>query len=137
MNFFFISVSDLPNKYYDHFTGASALPSLSGNGAYLQHQQHFYELVCNTNSCDWIIMEKKLKTPVVYATSMYLPHDYTCWSWDSKCTCTLQQRNFYFRTSFAPLLRFLSTFYSVYEVKCAQKAEEWTKRSSKVKISPL
>ena len=91
--FFLISVSDLPNKYYDHLPGASALSSLSGNGAYLQHQQHFYELVCSTKSCNWTIMEKKLKTPVIYATSMYLPHDYTCWSWDSKCTCTLRCDN--------------------------------------------
>ena len=35
----------------------------------------------------------------------------------------IQRRNFYFRTSFGPFLRLLSTFYFIYTIKCAQKAE--------------
>ena len=48
---------------------------------------------------------------------------------------SLQKRYFYFRTFNGPLLRFLSTFYSAYELKCAQKADFWTIKSSIVKIS--
>ena len=72
-----ISVTSLPKKYERRsFSGARALPSLSGNGVYLQKQQYLYEHVCSTSSCNWTIMEKQLKNPVSYATLMYLPHDY-------------------------------------------------------------
>ena len=76
---FYFPVGRLPrNNGFHDFVGARALPSLSGNGAYLQHNKHFYELVCSTSACTWSIMEKQLKNPVSYATLMYLPHDYTC-----------------------------------------------------------
>merc|ERR1711962_297818 len=62
---------------YDEFYGATALPSISGNGAYLQCRQYFYELSCTSSSCDWNIMEQELKRPVQFAVMMYLPTDYT------------------------------------------------------------
>ena len=53
MIFSLIPVRGLPytesTEYETEFGGASALPSLSGKGAYVQHNQHFYELECNPN----------------------------------------------------------------------------------------
>ena len=74
-----ISVGSLPttSDAYDEFYGATALPSISGNGAYLQCRQYFYELSCTSSSCDWNVMEQQLKRPVQFAVMMYLPTDYT------------------------------------------------------------
>ena len=49
----------------------------------------------------------------------------------------LQWRNSYYRTFYGPILRFLITFYSVYEVKCDQKVEYGTIIYSIVRISPV
>ena len=74
----FISVGSLPTIYDSFFYGATALPSLSGDGAYLQYKQYFYELRCSSTSCQWSIMKQKLKNPVRFAVMMYLPYGYTC-----------------------------------------------------------
>ena len=73
-----ISVGSLPTTYDTSFWGARALPSLSGDGAYLQYEQYFYELSCSSTSCSWSKMEQELTNPVVTAVMMYLPNDYTC-----------------------------------------------------------
>ena len=73
-----ISVGSLPTTHDTEFWGARALPSLSGKGAYLQYNEHFYELTCNTSSCAWSIMKQRLAKPVYSAVMMYLPNDYTC-----------------------------------------------------------
>ena len=73
-----ISVGSLPTTHETNFKGARALPSLSGKGAYLQDEEYFYELTCNSSSCDWSIMKQELAKPVRYAVMMYLPNDYTC-----------------------------------------------------------
>ena len=59
--------------YDNNFEGARALPSVSGYGAYVQHNKYFYELQCNAKSCNWSIMDQQLTTPVVSAAMMYLP----------------------------------------------------------------
>ena len=50
---------------------------------------------------------------------------------------TIQWKNFYYQTFHGPILCFLVTFHSVYEVKCDQKVEYGTILSSIVKISLL
>ena len=72
------SVDDLPTKHDSIFPGAQALPSITGNGAYVQFREYFYELVCSSIACTWTIMEKQLTTPVTEAVILYLPQDYTC-----------------------------------------------------------
>ena len=72
------SVDDLPNTHDSNFYGAQALPSITGNGAYVQRDEYFYELVCSSMACQWNIMEKQLTTPVQYAVMLHLPQDYTC-----------------------------------------------------------
>ena len=91
------SVDDLPTTHDSNFFGAQALPSITGNGAYVQHKEYFYELVCSSTACTWTIMEKQLTTDVYDAVMMflskkswrtpikgalpvmmYLPQDYTC-----------------------------------------------------------
>ena len=72
------SVDDLPTTHDSNFWGAQALPSIPGNGAYVQFQEYLYELVCSSTDCQWNIMEKQLKTPVQSAVMLYLPQDYTC-----------------------------------------------------------
>ena len=57
---------------------ANALPTLTGDGVILQHEQYFYELICNSITCNWEILEKQLSIPVRGAVTMYLPTEYTC-----------------------------------------------------------
>ena len=78
MTLYFISVESLPTTYNTNFNGARALPSLSGDGAYLQSEQYFFELSCSSTSCNWSKMEQELANPVRYTVMMYLPNDYTC-----------------------------------------------------------
>ena len=58
--------------------GATAVPSLSGNGAYVQYGKNFYEISCTTTACTWEIMEQELSTDVTDAVMMYLPPEFTC-----------------------------------------------------------
>ena len=37
------SVDDLPTTHDSDFRGARALPSITGNGAYVQYRKYFYE----------------------------------------------------------------------------------------------
>ena len=73
---FFLIVSDLPNSIT--WGGAVALPTLTGDGVILQHEQYFYELICDASTCNWEILEKELGLPVRGAVTMYLPAEYTC-----------------------------------------------------------
>merc|ERR1711976_936432 len=57
-------IGSLPTTHESSFHGARALPSLSGNGAYLQHNQYFYELTCTSASCNWNIMDQTLTNSV-------------------------------------------------------------------------
>ena len=75
--FIFISVASLPDKGYG-YNGARALTSLSGNGVYLQDRHNFYELNCNSTSCNWSIMEQKLTRSTFPDIMSYLPPDYDC-----------------------------------------------------------
>ena len=77
-NSIFISVEPLPSTHHSDFNGAMILPTLAGNGAILQYQEHFYELMCNTSSCNWRVLEQTLKKPVIGAVMMYLPPGYSC-----------------------------------------------------------
>ena len=72
-----ISVGSLPTTYTSNFYGARALPSLSGDGAILQHGKYFYRLSCSTTSCQWTIMEQELITGIISAVFIYLPEDIT------------------------------------------------------------
>ena len=76
-SFIYMSVASLPDKRYE-YNVARALPSVSGNGAYLQARQHFYELICNSTSCNWSIMEQKLTRSTFPDIMSYLPPDYDC-----------------------------------------------------------
>jgi len=71
-------IGSLPTTYATSFGGARSLPSLSGDGAYLQDGQYFYELSCSSVSCSWSKIEQELANPVYGAVMMYLPNDYTC-----------------------------------------------------------
>jgi len=71
-------VGSIPTTHHSTFYGATALPSLTGSGAYLQYKKFFYELKCSTTSCNWTKMQQELKSDVTYNLMMYLPHGYTC-----------------------------------------------------------
>jgi len=73
-------IESLPETHDSNFLfwGARGLPSLSGDGAIIQFNEYFYELVCSSTSCNWNIMEQKLKKPVKDSVMMYLPDDYNC-----------------------------------------------------------
>jgi hypothetical protein len=75
-----ISVVSLPHKDVDSYYGAKALTSVSKNGAYMQYQNHFYELFVDvdTSSWKWIVMKKELGNAVYGPVMMYLPPEYTC-----------------------------------------------------------
>ena len=73
---FFLLVSDMPTS--SHYSGAVALPTLTGDGVIVQYYQYFYQLNCNASSCDWEILVKELSLPVRFAVAMNLPAEYTC-----------------------------------------------------------
>ncbi len=77
MSFFFIiSVARLPTDYYDAFNGARAVTSTNGQGAIVQHKEHFYELVCEVSGCAWRILPNQLNQAVEGAVMMTLPSEY-------------------------------------------------------------
>ena len=49
-NFVFITlVGSLPTTYQSSFGGATAVTSATLDGAYVQHEEHLYELQCKFN----------------------------------------------------------------------------------------
>jgi len=70
------TIGSLPTTHDDDFYGA--LPSTTGNGAYLQKEAFLYELICSSSSCNWSEMTQQLSTPVNGAVMMYLPDIFTC-----------------------------------------------------------
>ena len=49
-NFVFITlVGSLPTTYQSSFGGAAAVTSATLDGAYVQHEEHLYELQCKFN----------------------------------------------------------------------------------------
>jgi len=72
------TIGSLPTTHDSSFGGARALPSTTGNGAYLQNNEFLYELKCTTSSCNWSEMTQQLSTPVWGAVMLYLPDSFTC-----------------------------------------------------------
>ena len=72
-----ISVAEIPKNVVSTFKGARAVTSASGQGAIVQHKEHFYELTCEVSGCTWRILPNQLN-PGVYshAVMMTLPSDY-------------------------------------------------------------
>ena len=72
-----ISVAGLPTDNVGSlkFNGARAVTSASGQGAIVQHKEHFYELTCEVSGCTWRILPNKLNPGVVRAVMMTLPSD--------------------------------------------------------------
>ena len=64
-----------------HIDG-TAVPSMSGDGVYFNDGGlNFYELDCDTNSCEWNQMEQILPQgpeDITDRVMMYLPEGYTC-----------------------------------------------------------
>ena len=48
----------------------------------------------------------------------------------------VQWRNYYYRTFYSPLLHYIVTFYFIHTIKCDQKLEYGTIKSSMIRISP-
>ena len=46
---FFTLVGSLPTTYQSSFGGATAVTSATLDGAYVQHEEHLYELQCEFN----------------------------------------------------------------------------------------
>jgi len=72
------TIGSLPTSDTSDFWGARAVPSTTGNGAYLQMYEFLYELSCSMSSCTWSVMEQKLTTSVRWAVMMTLPENFTC-----------------------------------------------------------
>merc|ERR1711935_617663 len=72
------TIGSLPTTHDSSFLGARALPSTTGNGAYLQNKEFLYELSCTTSSCNWSKMTQQLSTLVYSVVMMYLPDSFTC-----------------------------------------------------------
>ena len=78
---FAISVDSalLPNGVY---IDGTVVPSMSGDGVYFNDGGlHFYELNCDTDSCEWNQMAQTLPQGPETITSrimMYLPEGYNC-----------------------------------------------------------
>jgi len=70
-------IAGLPTDNVDgwKFDGARAVTSASGQGAIVQHKEHFYELTCEVSGCTWRILPNKLNPGVQWAVMMTLPSD--------------------------------------------------------------
>ena len=77
-NFLFaISVDALPTDHDWTFDGAKAVNTPDGQGAIVQHEEHFYQLNCDVGGCSWSILPQKLGVEVRYAVAFNLPSGYT------------------------------------------------------------
>ena len=88
------SVQDIPSPFVSTFNGPSAVTSIDGSGAYLQQNDHFFELSCSTSKCSWSLMDQKLDVGRDGAVLMYLPADYECWFYTNKSSLTLTLKLF-------------------------------------------
>ena len=52
------------------------MTSASGQGAIVQHYEHFYELTCEVSGCTWKILPNQLDPGVSSAVMMTLPSEY-------------------------------------------------------------
>ena len=75
---YIFSVQNIPSPYVSTGNGPRAVTSVDGNGAYLQQNDHFFELGCSTSKCSWSLMDQKLNVGRDGAVLMYLPADYEC-----------------------------------------------------------
>jgi len=71
-------IPDIPSPYSSSFDGPAGLPSLDGKGAFLQHEENFFELTCDTSSCTWSVMAQTLDVSRTGVVMMYLPSDFEC-----------------------------------------------------------
>ena len=57
-NIYSFSVQDIPSPY-DPTRGNSprAITSVDGSGAYVQQNDHVFELACSTSKCSWSLMD--------------------------------------------------------------------------------
>ena len=67
-----LSVQDIPPPYVSTYDGPRAVTSVDGSGAYLQQNDHFFELTCSTAKCSWSLMDQKLNVGRDGAVLMYL-----------------------------------------------------------------
>ena len=74
----YLTVQDIPSPYVSTYHGPRAITSVDNNGAYLQQNDHFFELTCSTSKCSWSLMDQKLDVGRDGAVLMYLPADYEC-----------------------------------------------------------
>ena len=72
------SVPDIPSPYSNTLWGPTAITSADGNGAYLQNDDHFFELNCSITECSWNLMDQKLKNGRSGTILMYLPPSFKC-----------------------------------------------------------
>jgi len=71
-------IGSLPTTYQSSFGGATAVTSATLDGAYVQHEEHLYELQCDPVSCKWKIMPQKLKVGRNQAVMMQLSTGFSC-----------------------------------------------------------
>ena len=76
--FFFSSiiVDNLPftTKIY---SGATSIPSMTGDGVYLLAGEYLFLFTCDESSCQWTTVKEGLEW-AKYGVMMPLPSDYTC-----------------------------------------------------------
>ena len=84
------SVQEIPSPYVSTYNGPSAVTSVDGYGAYLQQNDHFFELSCTASKCSWSLMDQKLDVGRDSAVLMYLPANFECWFYTNKSSLTLK-----------------------------------------------
>ena len=90
LTFIFFSVQEIPSPYVSTYNGPSAVTSVDGYGAYLQQNDHFFELLCTVSKCSWSLMDQKLDVGRDSAILMYLPANFECWFYANKSSLTLK-----------------------------------------------
>ena len=83
-NFIFITAENLPASELNYDTYhkrwdtafASALPTPTMQGVYVQFEEDIFHFTCDERSCQWDTLEQKLSDPVFHSVMMYLPPEY-------------------------------------------------------------
>jgi len=69
-------IAGIPTDYDNYFWGARAVTSAPGQGAIVQYNKHFYELICEVSGCIWRILPNQHIQGVTFAVMMTLPSEY-------------------------------------------------------------
>ena len=72
---FFVQLFPVPDFFTESMSGSQMIPTPSGDGAILTHHAEVFELICETEGCQWKEKRHKLLHERENHVMMYVPDD--------------------------------------------------------------